>query len=82
MPAVEGRKAKVLTSSRFKNSTVRSKRMAANAKQGTYLGTTLTGFTAFVAGLYSGGGIGIVVAIVGAALLLVSAAGFYKIKTI
>ena len=60
----------------------RSKRMAANAKQGTYLGTTLTGFTAFVAGLHGGGGIGIVVAIVGAALLLVSAAGFYKIKTI
>jgi hypothetical protein len=55
--------------------------MAANAKQGTYLGTTLTGFTSFVAGLYTGGGIGIVVAIVGAGLLVVSAAGFYKIKT-
>jgi hypothetical protein len=59
-----------------------AKRMAANAKQGTYLGTTLTGFTALVAGLYVGGGIGIVVAIVGAGLLVVSAAGFYKIKTI
>jgi len=81
MPA-DDRKAKVLTSQRFKNSTVRSKRMAANAKQGTYLGTTLVGFTSFVAGLYSGGGIGIVVAIVGAGLLLASAAGFYKIKTI
>jgi hypothetical protein len=56
--------------------------MAANAKQGTYLGTTLVGFTAFVAGLHGGGGVGIVVAVVGAALLLVSAAGFYKIKTI
>jgi len=56
--------------------------MAANAKQGTYLGTTLVGFTSFVAGLYTGGGIGIVVAIVGVGLLLLSAAGFYKIKTI
>ena len=61
---------------------VRSKRMAANAKQGTYLGTTLVGFTSFVAGLHGGGGIGVVFAIVGAGLLLVSAAGFYKIKTI
>lgn len=56
--------------------------MASNAKQGTYLGTTLTGFTAFVAGLHSGGGLGIVIAIVGAGLLFVSAAGFYKIKTV
>lgn len=56
--------------------------MAANKQQGTYLTTTLTGFTAFVAGIYGGGGIGIVVAIVGAALLLVSVAGFYKTKTI
>ena len=55
--------------------------MAASAKQGTYLCTTLTGFTAFVAGLHGGGGLGIVIAIVGAALLVVSAAGFYKIKT-
>ena len=61
---------------------VRSKRMAANSKQGTYLGTTLVGFTSFVAGLHGGGGIGVVFAIVGAGLLLVSAAGFYKIKTI
>jgi hypothetical protein len=60
---------------------VRSTRMAANAKQGTYLGTTLTGFTAFVAGLHGGGSTGIVVAIIGAGLLLFSAAGFYKIKT-
>jgi hypothetical protein len=56
--------------------------MAANAKQGTYLGTTLTGFTSFVAGLHAGGGLGVVFAIVGAGLLLLSAAGFYKIKTI
>jgi hypothetical protein len=61
---------------------VRSKRMAANAKQGTYLGTTLTGFTAFVAGLHGGGGLGMVVAVVGAGLLLFSAAGFYKIKAV
>jgi hypothetical protein len=54
--------------------------MAATSQQGTYLGTTLTGFTAFTAGLYKGGGLGIVIAIVGVALLLLSAAGFYKIK--
>jgi hypothetical protein len=83
MLAFEGRKAKVIHSpKRFKKLDTRSKRMAANAKQGTYLGTTLTGFTAFVGGLYTGGGIGIVVAIVGAGLLLVSAGGFYKIKTV
>jgi hypothetical protein len=56
--------------------------MAANAKEGTYLGTTLVGFTCFVAGLYSGGGLGIVFAIIGAALLVVSAAGFYKAKAV
>jgi hypothetical protein len=61
---------------------VRSKRMAANAKQGTYLSTTLIGFTSFVAGLHSGGGLGIVFAIVGAGLLFASAAGFYKIKAV
>jgi hypothetical protein len=54
--------------------------MPANAKQGTYLGTTLAGFTALPAGLYAGGGVGTVVAIVGAGLLILSAAGFYKIK--
>ena len=42
--------------------------MAAIRQQGTYLGTTLTGFTAFVAGLYGGGGRGILVAIVGAGI--------------
>ena len=62
------------------HSTARSNSMAATSKQGTYLGTTLTGFTAFTAGFYMGGGMGIVVAIVGAGLLLASAAGFYKIK--
>jgi hypothetical protein len=80
MPAFEGRKAKVLTSQRFKFSTVRSYPMGTNAKHGTYLGTSLVGFTSLVAGLYNGGGLGIVFAIAGAALLLVSAAGFYKTK--
>jgi hypothetical protein len=54
--------------------------MPANADQGKYLGTTLVGFTALPAGLYVGGGIGIVVAIVGAGLLLLSAARFRKIR--
>jgi len=61
---------------------LRSKKMAANAKQGTYLGTTLIGFTAFVAGMHGGGGVGIVAAVVGAGLLLFSAAGFYRIKAV
>jgi hypothetical protein len=78
---MEGRKAKILQSRRFQNPTVRSYPMGANAKQGTYLGTTLVGFTSFVAGLYHGGGLGIVFAVVGAALVVASAAGFKKIKT-
>ena len=61
---------------------VRSKAMGANSKQGIYLGTTLVGFTSFVAGLHGGGGLGMVFAIVGAGLLFVSAAGFYKIKAV
>jgi hypothetical protein len=56
--------------------------MPANSKQGTYLGTTLAGFTALPAGLYAGGGLGMVVAVVGAGFLIFSAAGFYKIKNI
>ncbi len=56
--------------------------MGSNAKQGTYLTTTLIGFTSFVAGLHNGGGLGIVFAIVGAGLLVGSAAGFYKIKAV
>ena len=45
--------------------------------------TTLTAaLTKVMAGLHGGGGIGVVFAIVGAGLLLLSAAGFYKIKTI
>jgi len=54
--------------------------MAATSQQGTYLGTTLVGFTAFAAGLYVGGGFGAVVAIVGLVLLAISAVGFYRIK--
>jgi len=56
--------------------------MAAVRQQGTYLGTTLTGFTAFVGGLYGGGGSGIFIAIVGAALLMYSAVGFYRTKSV
>jgi len=56
--------------------------MAAIRQQGTYLGTTLTGFTAFVGGLYAGGGRGILVAVLGAGLLLYSAVGLYRTKSI
>jgi hypothetical protein len=56
--------------------------MAANSQQGTYLATTLTGFTALAAGLVSQGAVGIVVALAGLLLLLISAAGFYKIKSL
>jgi hypothetical protein len=56
--------------------------MAAVRQQGTYLGTTLAGFTAFTAGLYNGGGTGIAIAVLGAGLLLYSAAGFYRTKTV
>ena len=56
--------------------------MAAVRKQGTYLGTTLTGFTALTAGLYGGGAWGMLIAGLGGALLLYSAFGFYKIKSI
>ena len=54
--------------------------MAANSQQGTYLATMLTGFTALTAGLVAEGAIGILAALVGLLLLIVSAAGFYKIK--
>ena len=57
--------------------------MAANSKQGTYLGTTLTGFTALVAGLVassSHAGLGYVVAAAGLALLVISTAGFLRLK--
>ena len=60
----------------------RSNWMAANAKQGSYVVTTLVGFTAFPAGLAGGGGLGIVIAIVGIGLLVFSAVGFYRIKNL
>ena len=54
--------------------------MAANAQQGKYVGTTLVGFTGCVAGLYKGGGLGVLVAILGLLLLVISCIGFYRIK--
>ncbi len=54
--------------------------MAATRQQGTYLATTLTGFTTLVGGLYGGGTVGVIVAIVGASLLLYSGLGFYRTK--
>jgi len=54
--------------------------MAANSQQGTYLATALTGFTAYVAGRVVQGGIGVVIALTGLLLLIVSAAGFHKVK--
>jgi hypothetical protein len=51
-------------------------------QEGTYLGTSLTGLTAFVGGLYGGGGRGLLAAVVGVLLLLYSALGFYRIKSI
>lgn len=54
--------------------------MAANRQQGTYLATTLAGFTAFPAGVAVGGAKGMLTAIVGLALLAISAVGFYRAK--
>ena len=54
--------------------------MAATSQQGTYLGTTLVGFTALSAGLYVGGGLGAIIAVVGLLLLVISAVGFYRLK--
>jgi hypothetical protein len=56
--------------------------MAANSQQGTYLGMTLAGFTALTAGLVVKGGAGMFVAFVGLLLLVFSAAGFYRIKSL
>ena len=55
--------------------------MASVQQQGTYLGSTLAGFTAFTAGLYNGGGVGTLVTLVGAALLIYAAVGFYRLKS-
>jgi len=54
--------------------------MASVRQEGTYLGSTLAGFTAFGAGLYNGGGLGTLVTLVGAALLVYAAAGFFRLK--
>ena len=57
--------------------------MAATSKQGTYLGTTLAGFTALVAGLVTTSthaGLGWLVTIGGAGLLAMSTAGFVRLK--
>ena len=56
--------------------------MAANSQQGTYLATTLTGFTALTGGLVAKGSVGILVALAGLVLLIISAAGFYKTKSL
>jgi hypothetical protein len=57
--------------------------MAATAQQGTYLATTLVGFTVFPAGLLaraSHPSVGILAALVGLGLLAYSAFGLYRIK--
>ena len=54
--------------------------MAANRQQGSYLATALVGFTTFPAGMVAGGGKGILTVVVGLALLVLSAVGFYRIK--
>ena len=57
--------------------------MAANAKQGTYLSTSLIGFTALAAGLVtvsSHSGLGWLVTAAGLGLLALSTAGFVKLK--
>ena len=46
----------------------------------TFLFADLSGFTALTGGLVAEGAIGIVAALVGLLLLIVSAAGFYRIK--
>ncbi|MBZ5599675.1 MAG: hypothetical protein LAN83_15295 [Acidobacteriia bacterium] len=59
--------------------------MAAIPQQGTYLGTTLVGFTSLAAGLVLREGhtvIGILGAIVGLGLLVYSGIGLYRIKTL
>ncbi len=55
--------------------------MASVRQEGTYLGSTLAGFTAFTAGLYNGGGLGTLITLAGAAVLLYAAAGFYRLKS-
>lgn len=59
--------------------------MAANTQQGVSLVTLLVGFTTFFAGIAAEESypvIGILAAIIGAVLLIVSAYGFYRIKSL
>ena len=52
-------------------------------QQGAYLATTLAGFVALTAGLAARAsypGAGVVVALAGLVLLIVSAAGFHRVK--
>lgn len=56
--------------------------MAATPQQGTYLATTLIGFTALPAGLVAGGGLGTAIAIVGVGFLIYAVAGLYRIKSV
>jgi hypothetical protein len=59
--------------------------MAAIPQQGTYLGTTLAGFTSLVAGLVVRDGhsaLGLSVAFIGLAVLVYSGIGFYRIKNL
>jgi hypothetical protein len=57
--------------------------MAATSQQGTYLGTTLTGFTAAIAGLVitsTHTALGGIIALSGIALLGISTFGFLRLK--
>lgn len=57
--------------------------MAANPQQGTFVATSVAGFTSLVAGLVftaTHTAIGWIVAVVGLALLTMSAAGLYRLK--
>jgi hypothetical protein len=59
--------------------------MAANAQQGISLVTLLVGFTTFFAGIAAKESypvIGVLAAIIGAVLLIASAYGFYRIKSL
>lgn len=57
--------------------------MAAIPQQGTYLGTTLVGFTSFTAGLVMREGhwaLGWPIALIGLAVLVYSGISFYRLK--
>ena len=56
--------------------------MASVSQQGSYLATTLIGATSLSGGLVAGGSMGMVVAIIGLVLLVVSAAGFYSVRNV